>query len=598
MRTNLYEFILKYNNWMAYLFLFLFVSPYFILRESAYIPLYDILEYIPVYKIVGENIYYLLAPNDYIIPNMMSGLPRVSYPSEMNIQVWLFYFFPPFYAYVINVIFIHLIAFYGAKKFLQQQLFTSTYFQKYISTLNSDEKNFLINFSALYFALIPFWTLGGISIAGIPLLLHSFLNLFQKAKWIDYLVIVLFPFYSFFIFSNIFLIPALFIIFIIQSYWSQKVQWRFLLFLILFAILSIITEYRIILSSIHHFEHHREFNIPSFHSYYDFVSSFFEKLINNTDFYFYPYIDAPSKHYPFLFFFVLFSVFLSLIMQEKKIFKVLSLLFLLTLILGFSYPLSGHIKFLLQKLMPAALTPLLKGFTMRIFVLNPMVWYVLLSISTVYVFQFNSFSKKVVLFFLLLFNIYMLITSGKSLNVLTSRLLESPFANNIKNKGHSLSFRSYFDTALFNKIDMYIQHELHLNKNQYRVAALTDRQVSYPLFSPSVLLYNNFYTIDGYCVYYPKKYRHLFYQIIEKETNKKNGFYTDEKSLGNRVYIYSADTLKNGDIKSLDLNYNLLKQLNCKFLFSRKKILQPDSHLVYINNFEGEYWKINLYEIK
>ncbi|RME19520.1 MAG: hypothetical protein D6799_01095, partial [Bacteroidetes bacterium] len=88
----------------------------------------------------------------------------------------------------------------------------------------------------------------------------------------------------------------------------------------------------------------------------------------------------------------------------------------------------------------------------------------------------------------------------------------------------------------------------------------------------------------------------LFYRIIKRELDKHPDFYSF-KTYGNRVYISSADTLKNGNVCSLDVDYKLLRQLNCKFLFSRKSILNPASHLKFVNRFEGIYWKINLYEI-
>jgi hypothetical protein len=199
-----YSFVAKYSLGISIFILLVYCSPYFILREDAYVCLYDILEYLPMYEIVASRLDYLLANNDFVIPNVMSGLPRVSYPSEMNLQVWLFYFFPSFYAYLINFLAIHFIAFYGARKFLREQILKWDYLNDYLQFLSDEEKGLIFDFSFLYFALIPFWTLGGISIAGIPLILNAFFNVLnKKSGFLDYMIIVVFPFYSYFMFSNI-----------------------------------------------------------------------------------------------------------------------------------------------------------------------------------------------------------------------------------------------------------------------------------------------------------------------------------------------------------------------------------------------------------
>ncbi|MCX8144529.1 MAG: DUF6044 family protein [Bacteroidia bacterium] len=38
----------------------------------------------------------------------------------------------------------------------------------------------MVNFSALYFTLLPHWTLGGLSITGMPLILNASLNILNK----------------------------------------------------------------------------------------------------------------------------------------------------------------------------------------------------------------------------------------------------------------------------------------------------------------------------------------------------------------------------------------------------------------------------------
>jgi hypothetical protein len=82
------------------------------------------------------------------------------------------------------------------------------------------------------------------------------------------------------------------------------------------------------------------------------------------------------------------------------------------------------------------------------------------------------------------------------------------------------------------------------------------------------------------------------------DSPKQNPFVRSLKYYGNRVYIGSTDTTDNGEIQKLNINTNVLKQLNCQFIFSRRKILDTTANLKLINHFEGIYWKINLYKVE
>jgi len=529
----------------------------------------------------------------------MAGLPRVSYPSEMNIQIWLYYFFDPFTAYIINAIILHLVAFISARLILKEQFLNHYKHLIPLNHLNDKELQFFVNFSALYFALLPHWTLGGLSIAGMPLIFNAFLNILNKTYKIrDIIILILYPFYSYFIFSNIFLIFLLGIILIYDSFKNKRLNIKCALALVIFSVISLITEYRVILSTINGFNDHRtEFYHNNNLTFKNFIPNLIQSILNNIEFYYYSYSDATPRHYPFLFLFLLFSVFLSLLLNHKQVLKILVAGLLSTLILAYLYPLSKYVLFIIDAIFPSFLTKPIQGFTFRFYVLNPMIWLFILFVMSVYLSQLNNNSRKVFILILFLFDIYILFTTGKVLNFLTYRSLESPLSNNIKNKNIPITYASYYDEKLFKEIEEFIQKKYGLFKNQYRVAAITDPNPAYPLFSPSVLLYNNFYTIDGYCVYYPLSYKKIFQQIMN-DSPEQNPFVRSLKYYGNRVYVGSTDTTHNGEIQKLNINTNVLKQLNCQFIFSRRKILDTTANLKLINHFEGMYWKINLYKVE
>jgi len=461
MSTKFYNWLVNNSLLISIAIIIIYLSPYLILGKNAYICIYDILESLPMYKIIASDINYLLSSNDTIIPNCMAGLPRVSYPSEMNIQVWLYYFFDPFTAYIINAIILHLVAFISARLILKEQFLNHYKHLIPLNHLNDKELQFFVNFSALYFALLPHWPLGGLSIAGMPLIFNAFLNILNKTYKIrDIIILILYPFYSYFIFSNVFLIFLLGIILIYDSFKNKRLNIKFALALIIFSVISLITEYRVILSTINGFNSHRtEFyhNNNLNLTFKNFITNLIQSILNNIEFYYYSYSDATPRHYPFLFLLLLFSIFLSLLLEHKQVLKILVAGLLSTFI--FAY-LPHHLLFIIDAIFPSFLTKPIRGFSFRFYVLNPMIWLFILFVMSVYLSHLNNKSKKIFMLILLLFDIYILFTNGKVLNFLTQSSLESPLANNTRNKNIPITYASYYDEKLFKEIEEFIQKKI------------------------------------------------------------------------------------------------------------------------------------------
>lgn len=600
---RVYHFILRYSFEICFLLLVMYLSPYFILMKDTRVCLYDILEYLPMYKIVASRWDYLLAHNHFIIPNVMSGLPRVSYPSEMNIQVWLYYFFEPYIAYTINAVAVHLIAFFSARLFLKEQFIIN----KRLSFTESfviNEQNLIINLSALYFSLIPFWIYGGASISGMPLIFNAFLNIMNnRIKTRDVLFIIFYPFYSSFIFSNIFVILVLAMYYIYHTLKERTFNFKFLFFLIVFSLICILAEYRIILAVVDGFKSHRGsfvFSNETRMTLYVFIYRIVFTIINNFEFYIYSYSDSVTRHYPFLFFLSLFVIILSIVLRNKKVtFYLITLLFM-TLIFSYLSPLKEYVIIVFNEFLPERLVGLIKGFSFRFYVLNPIIWLVILFITFCYLMYLYKSIRAIIVIIILSFNMYLMFTSDKCLNFPVSGSLEQPLFNNI-NKNIPVTYKSYFDVDLFERINQFIIKHYNLNKKDYRVMCITDLHPSYPLFSPAVLLYNNYQTIDGYSTYYPESYKKFFETIYtnkEMDINKNPGYYS-LITYGNRVYfcIAATDININGQIEHLNINVDALKRVNCKFIFSRKEILNTDRNIQFAGYFEGIFWKIYLYKL-
>lgn len=125
-----------------------------------------------------------------------------------------------------------------------------------------------------------------------------------------------------------------------------------------------------------------------------------------------------------------------------------------------------------------------------------------------------------------------------------------------------------------------------MNPNEYKTLTLVD-DLSYPSFSSMIPFFNGFYVADGYNVYYPKATHQWFSHLIYHQY-----------LVSNKVYVYSSDTTNKGDIRYLNINYELAKEKNIRFLFSLKKILQPIEHIHLVNTFKGLYCNVYMYELK
>ena len=147
------------------------------------------------------------------------------------ILLLLFYLFEPFTAYSINQTLIRLIAFMGMY-LLMWYVF-------------NQKKAYSCAISLLY-ALLPFDSVAGLSVAGLPLITYVFLNLrFNNDKRRDWIILLLFPFYSSFVFSMLFFITFVGFVWLFDVY-KKKITKKFTLALLFFVIIYLIVNYRLV----------------------------------------------------------------------------------------------------------------------------------------------------------------------------------------------------------------------------------------------------------------------------------------------------------------------------------------------------------------
>ncbi len=572
----------RYSFWVCLGIVFFSAMSLFLLHEDVYIKVFDELNPDLVYRrILSVDHNYLKGPLE-IIQSFMGGIPRHCFPSSLNFLVLFFILFTPIYAFLINVLVVRLFAYVGMFLLLKNHLF-----EREKALINP----FLIAMVSLCFALLPFHFCFGLSIAGQPLLLYAFLNILKyKASIKDYLIIVLFPFYSSFVLAGIFISIALGFVFLWNWVEEKKANINFMLMLIAFGMIYLGVEYQLIYA---HFvdktyiSHRVEWNIPLFwgidlHGFIDRLKTF---LVDGVPFSHHA-VTLHAKISDFI-----LPIALVVGIKERNYLKrlclFLAIIFLITLWLCFYhwYP----VTMIRQKYF------FLRAFQWdRFYFLLPTLWYIVFALSLCMISKIKDIGNNLVVLFLLM-QLFYVVTSNPELkrNV---RFLAAKYLGTSCNVKY-LSFKQYFSENLFSQIALYIDKP----KSSFRVIAIG--------LNPSIAQYNGFYTLDGFMPDYPLAYKHEFKKIIERELDKNAGNRKCFDNWGSACNIYVAEAViideknevKKNIIKQLDLNMNQLRKMGCEYIFSEYEIENPQKDslsLLKVFKNENSPWEIFLYQIK
>ncbi|WP_332913982.1 DUF6044 family protein [Algoriphagus boritolerans] len=146
------KFFLSRDFWIGLGLLIIFFSHYIIMGQDSVWYAQDYTELvIPWYKLLIDN-NGLWKSNDYTIPGMLDYLPRASFASAFFLKTWLFFFFEPFQAVLLNKLLIHVLAYCSGYHLLDH------FFYK-------KKPDSRIALFSLMWASIPFWPEAGIGLA-------------------------------------------------------------------------------------------------------------------------------------------------------------------------------------------------------------------------------------------------------------------------------------------------------------------------------------------------------------------------------------------------------------------------------------------------
>ncbi len=451
------------------------------------------------------------------------------------------------------------------------------------------------------FAFLPYYTVYGLCVSGIPFVFWAFYSLKDEqeksvAKYvISYLIIAIYGFGSSLVLCG-FAICACFgvlliitIVNAIKKKASRNVVIRqtagFLELVLVYLVMNKDLILQIVKPETGYVSHKTEI----IHTTTELWSSFAELFIKGS-------IAVPSLHFFIVAVALAVIVIGAVVLIIKGIAKkdiYVKILKFVTLAAGIAlFSSFWHTPFIADKL--NSMDSAVKAFQIdRFYWMYPFIWYsVLVLLGALAESVLKKYKIGIILWLLLLLpcSIYVLKESAFKENVLEF----------VRKNSTALTWEAYFCEKEFKDIADYIEENEGLKQDEYRVGSLG--------IEPAVAVYNGFYSIDGYSNNYDVEYKHRFRKIISKELEKNeyNRQYFDD--WGNRCYLFSSEYYLNplltryeyASFNDLEFDTEALKEIGCKYLFAAGEIANAESkgyRLVKTFDGYGYTYFIYLYEV-
>lgn len=543
--------------------LLIYYVPFLVFGDDTYIRVLDCLDNdVAHFKmIVNQNAIF---DYDKTLP-LLYGIPRTEFIVRF-LPIWIFYYiFPPFWAFVANDFTVRLISLLGMYLLLQRVVLTK----------DRQSNRWIAAIVAVLYSYIPFYTIYGLSAAGIPLLIYSFYNLQYKQKLaVSFLLIALFSLYSHLEligpFAGVVLGAYYVVICIHRKSWNIP----FLVGLCVFVAGYLISCWDLVVNflfPVDFVSHRIEFQQrPTLHAIYADMKQLFEM----------GRFHCGNLHIKVIV--VVIAVSFGLQIWKRKLNKPL-LITSIALVGTFSLCVAG-------KLMMAYVPfDFFAAFTAdRFFFFLPSLWMIAFACALGEVAEDIRWGSVVamVLASLMIPTLYNTNAELKSgIRQLQGREPERP------------TYRQFYDVELFNVLAEDLNIE---SRTEIKVACLG--------MHPAVAQYNGFYTIDGYWDMYRLEYKHAFRRVISGELAKSEEIQKYFDGWGNRCYLFSAELGREyifdkncgRSVKHLDINTNALADLGCQYIFAAVPIDNHESlDLKLLNTYDtpNSYRRIWVYEI-
>ncbi|MBN1326978.1 MAG: hypothetical protein JW996_03415, partial [Candidatus Cloacimonetes bacterium] len=493
--------------------------PRLILGESSFAIIHDNLDSEVVWRTALASSGKAFSSNTSI-EAIMNGIPREFLISGYNFIVWLFLIFKPFTAYVINELLVHGVAFLGMFLLLRKHLL-------------KDDRDLLICAGVSFtFALLPFYSMYGLTIAGQPLLIYAFLNVAERRIAItDFCIFLVYPVYSQLTLAGVFVVIALAIMAIVLMVRKKKADYLLIAVLLMLCLIYCAVEHqliRITLSPCEPVSHRTVREVSYFGndaiSAYDTRGLFqrtFAELINS-------HRHRASMHRMiFVFWFIALIVQLVRIYRKRLISAyILKTIYIMGLILTISF--ISALFYWRELIFIKKQIPLLNSFDLqRIDGLKPLLWYIIFAMILVF---YSGIKRGRIIVAVLLITqvLYSFTLKEKVFNEMAINW--KLISRKVRHKQTDImSWREFYSPGLYGEIADYIGEE----QSEYRVISLG--------LHPAIAQYNGFFTLDSYQNNYLLCYKLEFRELIAGELEKSRRWAKWFDNWGNRCYLFASE---------------------------------------------------------
>ena len=547
----------------------IYTLPYLILRQDCIILTWDNLDsYFIWYKILAKYGWFL--PLNFEISELMNGVPRNVFHSELIFQVAIFNFLTPLKAYITVDLLGRIIGFLGSYLLLKDFI------------LKKEHDNpLLLSGLSLCFAFIPnFLTLTFLTILGQPLWLWAFLNIRKgNYKYYNWLVITIIPFCVNFELITPFFLSVIGGIWLFDLITKKKFNPIFLCSIFYCVFISFLTIYRFIYISFFDktfIPHRKDWAIAVIQHFlhYSFINSILKgidtQFLNNGE------ICAFTATKLVITPVYLFSLLYSAYKKSKEFFLPLFGLLIFYMSVSIIYGLGFHYE-PLQAFIDKYEG--LKQFQLtRYYFMLPMTAMLMFAISLEFLKDtFQKFGKVFVLIFILSQLMYLFVQNP----YITSNIKR--YVTHEKNlpENYTLTYKEYLSEENFKLVKDYIGKP----QNSYKIATI--ERIPF-----NVAAYNGFQSINGYLNLYPWETKQKLNKLNQKliKQNIRNSIY---------LTVWGHQQVILPDENTFDTE--VMREMGVEYLISTKAITQTNnSKILFLKEFpplQDNAYPIYLYKL-
>lgn len=523
-------------------------------------------------------------------PQFMCG--RTDVETTSVIGTLLYVIFSPVYAFIVNIFLVRIIAFLGM----------------YLLLVSLKTNRICSIITSFVFSFIPFYSVYGLNIMGIPMLVYAFVSLYKQKKCIySYIYILIQGLYSSIVLSGFYIVPLLCLSIIILLVKKKEVIGVVVgtIELVIFYCISNINLLVSLFSDDSFISHRTEFVSEET----SFGQSFHEMF-------FYGQYHAISLHQYFVKYIIILSIILIVLgILHKNISNIRIIIILWLFIVGIAcfYAFMNCSVGIKTKDIIFG-DSYFKSFQFeRIYWSYPFLWYFLcglvISSFSNYIFNNKLYARMVKNFWehyegekkwivkcfnrVWLKNIFVVVLCY---SFFVRVFYSSDCFQNLFADDNSITWGRFYETDIFDRIDLTI----NMDKDNFRVLSIG--------LYPSIALYNGYYCIDGYSQNYDIEYKHLMYRLQEEELSENSQIYDYFCNWGSRCYVFSSELSQNYYVNknsqfevSVNLDSSVLKELDCKYIFSAVPLKDMGDVSVECKGYfddEDSLYGVYLYEIK